>query len=198
MCDEFDHCVGTLSNKQYTYSIQKWYNNKTIESYQYGFEYYELSIPRELNQINFIYFRPCNYVNYIQVDLMYAGIASNVSKIWTQFTQTCKIFTRLQRIQNQLRLSYEEKINKSLGAINLLTRKNKQKRLIFSAIWHVFNIADYNKQKRLEEIVNNLDQDRITVAGQLNDMTFVITHQEEKIKQLQKSALQITELVKKY
>ena len=42
--------------------------------------------------------------------------------------------------------------------------------------------------------MNNLDQDRITVAGQLNHMTFVITHQEEKIKQLQKSALQITEL----
>ena len=29
---------------QYTYSIQKWYNNKTIESYQYGVEYYEFSI----------------------------------------------------------------------------------------------------------------------------------------------------------
>ena len=46
--------------------------------------------------------------------------------------------------------------------------------------------------------MNNLDQDRITVAGQLNDMTFVITHQEENIKQLQMSALQITELVKKF
>ena len=36
----FDHCVWTLSNKQYTYSIQKWNDNKAIESYQYGFEYY--------------------------------------------------------------------------------------------------------------------------------------------------------------
>ena len=42
--------------------------------------------------------------------------------------------------------------------------------------------------------MNNLDQERIAVAGELNDMAFVITHQEEKIKQLQKSALQITEL----
>ena len=156
-----------------------------------------LHIPRELNQTNFIYFRPCDYVNYIQADLMHAGIASNVSKILTQFTQTCKIFTRLRRIHSQLRLTYEEKIDESLGAINLLTHENKQKRSIFSAIRHVFNIADYNKQKRLEEIVNNLDQDRITVTGQLNDMTFVITHQEEKIKQLQKSALHITDLVKK-
>ena len=32
------------------------------------------------------------------------------------------------------------------------------------------------------------------MAGQHSDMTFVITHQEEKIKQLQRSALQITEL----
>ena len=70
-----------------------------------------LHIPRELNQINFIYFRLCNYVNYIQVDLMHAGIASNVSKILPQFTETCKIFTRLKRIHNQLRLSNEEKIN---------------------------------------------------------------------------------------
>ena len=62
-----------------------------------------LHIPRELNQTNFIYFRPCDYVNYIQADLMHAGIASNVSKILTQFTQTCKIFSRLRRIHSQLR-----------------------------------------------------------------------------------------------
>ena len=67
-----------------------------------------LHIPRELNQTNFIFFRPCTYVNYIQVDVMHAGIASNVSKILTHFTQTCKIFTRFKRIHNQLRLSYEE------------------------------------------------------------------------------------------
>ena len=96
-----------------------------------------LHIPRELNQINFIYFRPCTYVNFIQVDLMHAGIASNVSKILTQFTQTCKLFTRLKRIHNQLILSYEEKFNESLGSINLLTHDNKQKRSIFSAIQHV-------------------------------------------------------------
>ena len=99
-----------------------------------------LHIPQELNQTNFIYFRPCNYVNYIQMDLMHARIASNVSKILTQFTQTCKIFTRLKRIHNQLRLSYEDKISESLGAINLLTHENKQKRSIFSAIRYVFNI----------------------------------------------------------
>ena len=61
-----------------------------------------LHIQRELNQTTFIYIRPCNYVNYTQVDRMLAGIASNVPKILTQFIQICKIFTRLKRIHNQL------------------------------------------------------------------------------------------------
>ena len=55
--------------------------------------------------------------NNYRIKTMHAGIASNVLKLLTQLTQTCKIFTRLKRIHNQLRLSYEEKINESLGGL---------------------------------------------------------------------------------
>ena len=43
-------------------------------------------IPQLNNQTDYFYFRPCQYVNYIQVDLFNAGIASNVSTILIQFT----------------------------------------------------------------------------------------------------------------
>ena len=123
VCVVFDHHVWKLSNKQYTCSIQMGYNNKPLKVINTGSNTMNLvlHIQRELNQTTFIYFRPCNYVNYTQVDLMHAGIASNVPKILTQFIQTCKIFTRLKRIHNQLRLSYEEIINESLRVVNLLT-----------------------------------------------------------------------------
>ena len=77
-----------------------------------------------------------------------------------------------------------------------MTHENKQKRSIFSAIRHVFNIAISQQAKAGKINCEQLDQARNTVAGQLNDMTFVIKHQEEKIKQLQKSALQITQFGK--
>ena len=58
----------------------------------------------------------------------------------------------------------------------------------------MFNIADYDKQVRLQQTVENLQQDRITTEGEIIDMKFIIAHQEEKVKQLQTSAIQITEL----
>ena len=56
-----------------------------------------IHIPQLNNQTDYSYFRPCQYVNYIQVDLFNAGIASHVSTILTQFTKVCKVFTKLKK-----------------------------------------------------------------------------------------------------
>ena len=53
-----------------------------------------IHIPQLKNQMDYFYFRPCQYVNDIQVDLFNAGIASNVSTLMTQFTKVCKVFTK--------------------------------------------------------------------------------------------------------
>ena len=37
-----------------------------------------IHIPQLKNQTDYFYFQPCQYVNYIQVDLFNAGIASHV------------------------------------------------------------------------------------------------------------------------
>ena len=50
--------------------------------------------PQLKNQTDCFYFRSCHYVNYIQVDLFNAGIASNVSTILTPFTTVCEVFTK--------------------------------------------------------------------------------------------------------
>ena len=60
------------------------------------------------NQTHYFYFRPCQYVNYLQVDLFNAGIASNVATILNQFTKVCKVFTKLKKINNKIKMSYEE------------------------------------------------------------------------------------------
>ena len=49
-----------------------------------------IHIPQLKNQTDYFYFRPCQYVNDIQVDLFNAGLASNVSQILTQFTKYVK------------------------------------------------------------------------------------------------------------
>ena len=154
-----------------------------------------IHIPQVKNQTDYFYFRPCQYVNYIQVDLFNAGIASNVSTILTQFTKVCKVFTKLKNINNKFKRSYEEQIDKSLEAISLLTHESRDKRSIFSALRHTFNIGSYNKQKQLESVVKNLESDQITTEGDIIKMKFIITHQEDRIEQLQKSAAQITDLL---
>ena len=110
-----------------------------------------IHIPLKVNRTDDLYFRPCHNVHYIQIDLLHAGISSNVLKILTRFTQTCKIFAKLKRVYRKLELSYKEKINESLKAINILTHETRGKRSIYSAIRHVFNIADYDKQIRLQQ-----------------------------------------------
>ena len=87
-----------------------------------------IHIPQLKNQTDYFYFRPCQYVNYLQVDLFNAGIASNVSTI---LTQVCKVFTKLKNINNKFKMSYEEQIDKSLEAISLLTHASRS---IFSAL----------------------------------------------------------------
>ena len=42
-----------------------------------------IHIPQLKNQMDYFYFRPCQYVNDIQVDLLNAGITSNDSTIVT-------------------------------------------------------------------------------------------------------------------
>ena len=44
-------------------------------------------------------------------------------------------------------MSYEVQIDKSWEAISLLTHASSDKRSIFSALRHTFNIGSYNKQK---------------------------------------------------
>ena len=49
-----------------------------------------IHIPQLNNQTYYFYFRPCQYMNYIQEDLFNAGIASNVSTILTQLQKYVK------------------------------------------------------------------------------------------------------------
>ena len=58
-----------------------------------------IHIPQLKNQMDYFHFRPCQYVNDIQEDLLNAGIASNVSTILTQFTKVCKVLTKLKKHQ---------------------------------------------------------------------------------------------------
>ena len=76
-------------------------------------------------------------------------------------------------------MSYEQQIDKSLEAINLLTHESRNKISIFSALRHTFNVGSYNKQKQLASVVNNREADQITTDGDI-----IITHQEEEIEQL--------------
>ena len=46
---------------------------------------YIIHIPQLNNQTDYFYFGPCQSVNYIQVDLFNARIASNVSTVPTQY-----------------------------------------------------------------------------------------------------------------
>ena len=66
-------------------------------------------------------------MNDIQEDLFNAGIASNVSTTLTQITKVCKVFTKLKNINNKFKMSYEERIDKSLEAISLLTHASREK-----------------------------------------------------------------------
>ena len=90
-----------------------------------------IHIPQLNNQTDYFYFRPCQYVNDIQIYLFNAGIASNVSTILTQFTKVCKVFTKLKNINNKFKMSYEEQIDKSLEAIGFLTHTSRDIRSIF-------------------------------------------------------------------
>ena len=82
-----------------------------------------------------------------------------------------------------------------MEAINLLTHASRDKRSIFSTLRHTFNIGSYNKQKQLESVVRNLESDQISTEGDIIKMKFIITHQEDRIEQLQKSAAHITNLL---
>ena len=92
-------------------------------------------------------------------------------------------------------MSYEEQIDKSLEAISLLTYASRKKISIFSTLRHTFNIGSYNKPKQLESVVMNLESDQISTEGDIIKMKFIITHQEDRIEQLQKSATHITNLL---
>ena len=102
---------------------------------------------------------------------------------------------KVEKINNKFKMCYEEQIDKSLEAICLLTHASRDKRSIFSALRHTFNIGSYNKQNQLELVVKNLETDQITTERDIIEMKFIITHQEDRIEQLQKSAAHITVLL---
>ena len=92
-------------------------------------------------------------------------------------------------------MPYEEQIAKSLETISLLTHASREKISIFSTLRHTFNIGSYNKQQQLESLMMNLESDPISTERDIIMMKFIITHQEDRIEQLQKSAAQITDLL---
>ena len=92
-------------------------------------------------------------------------------------------------------MSYEEQIDKSLEAIGLLTHASRDTRSIFSTLRRTFNIGAYNKRKQLESVVMNLENDQISTVGDIIKMKFNITHQEDRIQQLQIAAAQITDIL---
>ena len=143
-----------------------------------------IHIPQLNNQTDDFYFRPCQYVNYVQVDLFNSGIVSNVSTILTQFTKVCKVFTKLKNINKQFKMSYEEQIDKSLKAISLLTHASRDIRSIFNAFRHTFDIGSYNKQNQLESVVVNFESDQISTEGDIIKMKFIITNQEDSLEML--------------
>ena len=154
-----------------------------------------VKIPQILNRTEYSYFGPCNYGVHLQTELAYNGI-SNWTTIMERFTKLCKMFAKIKRLNLHLRQAYIDKIGNARETIRLLSKDNRRtKRSIFSAIRHVFNIGDYDKQVQLKELVQTLHNEQITTEGELIGLRFVIAHQAEKIKVLQQSAKQVIDVM---
>ena len=151
-----------------------------------------IKIPRLQNLTDYIYFRPCQYINMIRPDIESAGL-QNAEFIMNQFIDLCKSFSRLKRINLHIKRTYQQRIDLAQSAIDLLTVQRRTPRSMFSAIRHIFNVADYDKQLKLKNTVNNIAEDIFTVNGEIVGLKFVISHEAEKTKQLQETVLQITD-----
>ena len=156
-----------------------------------------IQIPQIVNQPEYEYYRPCNYGLSLQTDLAHVGVpVSDWPVVMDRFKKLCKMFTKIKKLNLQLRTAYVDKIENARGAEKLLSKNSsRKKRSIFSAIRHIFNIGDYNEQLRLQNLVETLQTDQISTRGELVGLKFVIAHQAEKIKVLQQSAQQVVEVM---
>ena len=156
-----------------------------------------IQIPQIVDQPEYEYYRPCNYGLSLQTDLAHVGVPlSDWPGVMERFKKLCKMFTKIKKLNLQLRTAYVDKIENAREAEKLLSKNSsRKKRSIFSAIRHVFNIGDYNEQLRLQNLVETLQTDQISTQGELVGLKFVIAHQAEKIKVLQQSAHQVVQVM---
>ena len=170
-----------------------------------------VQIPQIVNATDYAYPRPCNYGFYLQTDLIRRNMTtqntpgdprmkqmSTFNRTVEKFNQICKRFAQIKRLNSHLKRAYEEKIFNGYRAIELLTNQDnrRQKRSLFSALRYAFNVGSYDTQQKLRNTVNDLDRAIITTNGELIGLKFVISHQAEKIKHLQESATQVTQVLR--
>ena len=152
-----------------------------------------VQIPQINNASVFNYFKPCRYAPRFVHELeKLQGV--NASYAAQQFNDLCHMFGQLRKLNIRLKQTYETSVIKSKEAVNLLTVKDKKrdKRSVFSAIRHMFNIGSYDGQKKLKKTIRNLEEEQITTEGEIIGLKFIIAHQSDKITHLQESAKQVT------
>ena len=171
-----------------------------------------VQIPKLIRQPSFTYPPPCSYIDnlhsdlhHLQSELHHIGIANAMPKILKEFTSLCNKFTTFKELLSHLQKSYVRKIERSIHELDLLSG-NKSARLynpgarrhtrgIFSAIRHMFGIADYSRQKQLQSDIRKLDDNQFTMQGDLINMKFIIAHQDMRLLQLQKSVVKINSVL---
>ncbi len=165
-----------------------------------------VKIEQLTNRTDYSYFRPCSYINLFHVDLAQASIL-NSTRVLDQFNALCKMFSKLKRLNTKLKDSFENKIAIAQATIRMLSDVDhdevlpqsdaspREKRGVFSSLRYIFNIGSYKMQAKLQTVVQDLQEDQVTTQGELLGLKFVVAHESEKIKHLQRAAMEVTKIL---
>ena len=149
-----------------------------------------LKIPN-VNNITLVrYKQPCDLRLSLIADLNYYNITNPIyANVMHKFESMCRRNSKLRRSSLTIRRTYEEHIRTIQQTISDLVPQTKRNRRSFSStIRHVFGIADYNRQKSLQNQVQQLSMVSFEQQGQLVGMNFAIEHIEVGLQKLYKSA----------
>ena len=149
-----------------------------------------LKIPNVKNITLVRYKQPCDLRLSLIADLNYYNITNPIyANEMHKFENMCRRNSKLRRSSLTIRRTYEEHIKTIQQTISDLVPHTKRNRRSFSStVRHVFGIADYNRQKSLQNQVQQLSIVSFEQQGQLVGMNFAIEHIEERLQKLYKSA----------
>ena len=158
----------------------------------------KLNVIIELENIpelpGYSYPAPCDYKQLFitEIDKHFNLIRS---QLIVDYESMCKGFMKIRQANIKFRNSLLYTRLQDTSTIQQLTPRRRNKRFLGNALRSMFGIADRNKQRQMERIMNYIVDKSFTQEGKLNGLDFMVKIQNEQIDALANNTMEYERLM---